>query len=1072
MGTDIRHLIDLKKVDALLEGFNKSTGFVTAILDLEGNVLSKSGWRSICVEFHRVNRETSRNCTLSDTILANKIAKDGQYHFYKCLNGLVDVAVPVKIHGVHVANLFSGQFFFEEPDKEFFINQAKVHGFNEHKYLEALSKVPVVSKKKAIVVMDFLVEMTQYISEQAYQKKELSDLSKQLEESEAKFKSVFESANVGKAINTLTGEVDVNKSFCEMLGYDELEFKNKTWQELTPEDEIPSVQAFLDPLIKNEKKSTRFEKRYICKDKSIIWGDVSISAHHDKNGILLYLITTVVDITKRKQAEEEQKRLLASEQAAFIEAEKAKTNLSQILDSISDGFGRFDLDWNYIYANDILGQFLGKKPEELLGRNIWEVFPEAYGTEIHETYLNAMKQQRVVEMDHYYTAMDKWFQHRIFPSQEGLSAFIKDITESKLVEEKLKQQSSLVRIAAETAKLGGWNVDLKENRSYWSDQVAAIHEMPPGYAPLVEEGINFYAPEYREKIIEVFSDCANNGVSYDEEMQIITSSGKRVWIRTIGEAVRDENGKIIMVQGAFQDISEKKAAEAKAREKEERLRETETRFRKIYEEGAIGMVITSEDLKFMMANKTFCQMTGYPEHELKQLTFVQVTHPEDIERDLQNIKMLMSGKTNVYKTEKRYVKKTGEIFWAQLTVFPMYDSNEKFLYNVGIIVDVTDRKQAELLLAESEERYRNIIETAPVGIAILHDGIVVFANSGGLKILGAHSTDQLIGKHFTEIVHPDNRDKSIKRLQRLANGETGMYPIEDRYFKLDGSIIDVEVTATMLTYKNKPAVQVIITDITERKQLREELQQLNAELELKVKQRTALLEAANKELEAFSYSVSHDLRAPLRHINGYVELLNMKYYKTLDEEAKRYLNTISGSSKKLGVLIDDLLQFSRTSRMELTREEIDFNILVKEVLKELKPVLKDRNVKWDIQKLPIVQGDYALLKLVWTNLIDNAIKYTRHQPLAEISVEYKTDDTNYIFCVRDNGVGFDMKYAHKLFGVFQRLHAQSDFEGTGIGLANAQRIINKHSGKIWVEAELDKGAAFYFSLPKFKQGTL
>lgn len=821
MGTDIRQLIDFKKVDALLEGFNRSTGFVTAIIDLEGNVLSKSGWRSICVDFHRVNPVTSQNCTLSDTILANQIAKDREYHIYKCLNGLVDVAVPLMIHGEHVANLFSGQFFLDAPNKEFFINKAKEHGFEESKYLEALSKVPIVTEEKARATMEFLVEMTQFISELAFQKKELSDLGKQLEESEAKVKS----------------------------------------------------------------------------------------------------------------------------------------------------------------------------------------------------------------------------------------------------------DSSLVRIAAEKAKLGGWNVDLKENRSYWSDQVAAIHEMPPGYAPLVEEGINFYAPEYRERITEVFTDCAKNGVNYDEEMQIITSSGKRVWIRTIGEAVRDDNGKIFMVQGAFQDISEKKAAEAKAREKEERLRETETRFRKIYEDGAIGMVIASEDLKFMMVNKTFCQMTGYPEHELKQLTFVQITHPEDIERDIQNVKLLMSRKINVYKTEKRYMKKTGEIFWAQLTVFPMYDSNDKLLYYVGIIVDVSDRKQAELLLAESEERYRNIIETAPVGIAILHDGKVVFANSGGIKILGAQSADQIIGKKVSDIVHPDNLGKSLERLKRLANGETGMYPIEDKYFKLDGSIIDVEVTATMLTYQNKPAVQVIITDITERKHLREELQQLNAELEMKVKQRTALLEAANKELEAFSYSVSHDLRAPLRHINGYVELLNMKYSKTLDEEARRYLNTISGSSKKLGVLIDDLLQFSRTSRMELSREEIDFNILLKEVLKELKPVLKNRNIKWDIQKLPIVQGDYGLLKLVWTNLIDNAIKYTRQQPLAEISVEYKTDDKNYIFCVRDNGVGFDMKYAHKLFGVFQRLHAQSDFEGTGIGLAHAQRIINKHSGKIWVEAEAGKGAAFYFSLPKFKQET-
>ena len=374
------------------------------------------------------------------------------------------------------------------------------------------------------------------------------------------------------------------------------------------------------------------------------------------------------------------------------------------------------------------------------------------------------------------------------------------------------------------------------------------------------------------------------------------------------------------------------------------LRESESRFRKIFEDGATGMVMADKSSKFIMVNPTFCHLTGFSEEELKQLTFKQITHPGDLIADLQNLKKMISGEIDVYRTEKRYLKKDGQFFWAQITVSPIRDSAGQLLYFVGIIVDINERK------------------------------------------------------HFQE-----------------------------------------------------------------------ELEKLNTGLELKVQQRTALLEAANRELEAFSYSVSHDLRAPLRHINGYVDMLNRKYYDNLDERARHYLDTISGASRKMGTLIDDLLQFSRTGRQELSRTEFDLNILVQEVLKELEPLLKSRNIIWEIQDLPKVFGDYSLLKLVWSNLIDNAIKYTRNQSTAKISVSYRTETENFVFCVSDNGVGFDMKYVHKLFGVFQRLHTQEEFEGTGIGLANVQRIIHKHAGRVWAEAEKDKGASFYFSLPKMRE---
>ncbi len=496
------------------------------------------------------------------------------------------------------------------------------------------------------------------------------------------------------------------------------------------------------------------------------------------------------------------------------------------------------------------------------------------------------------------------------------------------------------------------------------------------------------------------------------------------------------------------------------------LRRQAAEIQDLYDHAPCGYHSLDTDGVFVAINATELSWLGYTREEvvgrMRLADVLTVESRNAMQAALATVKA--GGEVRDVEVEVR--RKDGRTFPASINSGPIRDAEGRFVATRTMLFDLTERKRVEQVTEQARAYAESIVDTMREPLVILTHDLRVNSASRVFCERFQIPAAEAIGRPFAEL------NAGVWAIPALLEVLTSVVPqhAEVRDFEVARDFPPLGHRIMLLNARKLHRVGngtmmmlLAIEDITERKQAEARVHELNAVL----RSRTGELEIANRELEAFSYSVSHDLRAPLRHIDYFASSLQKHLSATqLDPKAQRHLNTISSSARNMGQLIDDLLGFARIARTELRRSRVKLDELVEETRQGLVTEINGRSIAWAVSPLPMVEGDPALLRQVFMNLLSNAVKYTRRQAEARIEIAAQaTTADEVVVRVRDNGAGFDMKYAEKLFGVFQRLHSGQEFEGTGVGLANVRRILERHGGRIWAEAEVDRGATFYFTLP-------
>jgi PAS domain S-box-containing protein len=718
---------------------------------------------------------------------------------------------------------------------------------------------------------------------------------------------------------------------------------------------------------------------------------------------------------------------------------------------------------NYIDANDKMCQMLGYTHRELTGMNASDIVAPQEMPHVDD----ALHTLRTGD-DH----SREWLFRRKDESQfvgevvatempDGtLLGVVRDVTEREHAEHRFRQliegaPNGMVMVD-ESGKIQLVNAEIEKLFGYRRDELFG-----QSIDMLVPDRFRNHHDQYRKAFV---ASPIARPMGSGRDLFGLRKDGSEFPVEIGLNPIQTEKG--IVVLGTIVDITERKRAE-------ESLRQSQEGLKAVFDTALDGIIMMDHTGTIVGFNPSAERIFDYRGSDVIGQKLANKIIPagmhEAHRRGLERLLSSGEGPSLGKRLEMTALRSDGTEFPVELAISRVGSADPPLF--TGFVRDITERKRVEETLRRSQEQLAGIIDSAMDAIITVDDEQkVVLFNSAAEKMF-RYPPDQALGKPLDRFIPERFRNAHKDHIQNFGKTSVtrrSMASLGAIFgIRSDGDEFPIEASISQLESEGRKYFTVILRDITERKAAEERNLQLHETLERRVAERTSEWELANKELEAFSYSVSHDLRAPLRHIDGFVKLLASREAEHLDSTSQRYLTVVTDAVGKMGLLIDELLAFSRTSRQEIRMSRVDLNPLLRESLQMLEPMTAGRSIEWKIEPLPDVRGDPTLLGLVFSNLLSNAVKFTRNCETASIEVgSLEEKNGKATIYIKDNGVGFDMAYSKKLFGVFQRLHRDDEFEGIGIGLATVQRIISRHGGRIWADAEVDKGATFYFALKK------